>query len=742
MKTATRQYKTQMTKLLRNHSYVGIAFGNIDVSAGSDGDWQGSQTSWSEVETLDYAHTYNDTVATLELNRWLLNGDQFIQMNNAVTGFVGSVMSDADGNINYTMWRDFEFSHALPGITLTFDSVVNEWAMNAHVALTQEDQTVNEVDITPDKATVDVVLVGETTRNAIITITKMLPYRRPRILTTLWGIGYSYSNADIVSISESNDVDPLSRRLPSEKFTFTILDYAHTFDPDNPSGIYSTINRGAPISISYGYELDSGSVEWLASDTYSLENKPVFKNSKVTFNCTGLLATMTGNYYKGTLGSKSFYDMAIDVLEDADLTPAPDGSDPWDVDASLQNMYSTAPMPIQSHAACLQMIAHACNCRLYTDENNIIHITPFGVTPVGVFSGEFSDDGHAWISSWRNVDYGTEPENTYVTLEWNRWILGSPQVIADPTSLIPNGYLSDDVSDSTGAMDATWTKRFDIVHDIPRIVITFDDVLEEYPETIVVRYYSASDALIGTKTVHPTSTTFNIESEYEDCSYFTVECAETRIPYRRARVMKVSYFETDFVLSLNSVKQDSLVVTKLDKLRNVLVSEYSHAPSSNSLTKLYEATTDETMLHVEFQLASDITVNVTGGTLISSEIYAQAADLELSSGTKTVLIQGISLNEGSVVHTYEYGSSGEDDIEENPLITNKTMADAHASHVSDYLHLRNTYDAAYRGNPEVEVGDIISLETPYDNVVYGIVLVDGMGFNGALSGNMKVKGLV
>ena len=742
MKTASRAYKTQMAKLLRNHSYVGIAFGNIDISAGSDGQWMGTQTNWSEVDTLDYTHIYNGSVVTLELNRWLLNGEQFINRTNAVTGFVGSSMSDVDGNINYTMWRDFNFSHALPGITFTFDSVLNEWPVSGHLSFLQEDSTVVETDISPSSVTDAVVLVGETTRNVTLTITKMLPYRRPRVLTTLWGIGYSYSNADIVSISESNDVDPLSRRLPSEKFSFTILDYEHTFDPDNPSGIYATINRGAPIAISYGYELDDGTVEWLASDTYSLENKPVFKSSKVTFNCTGLLATMTGNYYKGTLGSKSFYDMAIDVLEDADLTPAPDGSDPWDVDASLDEMYTVAPMPIQSHASCLQMIAHACDCRLYTDENNIIHIKPFGVTPVGVFSGEFSDDGHSWISSWENVDYGTEPENTYATLEWNRWILGTNQIIANPSALILNGYSSDDVSDSSGDMSAEWTKHFDVVHDIPRIILTFDDVLEEYPYTLVVKYYSASDTLIGTATVHPTSTTFAVETEYEDCSYFTVECTATRIPYRRARIMKVSYFETDYALSLASIKQDTIVTTKLDKLRNVLVSEYSYTASSANLTKLYEATTTETELHVEFQMASDITIQVTGGTLVSSKIYAQAADLELSSGTKTVLIQGITLNEGSVVHTYEYGSSGEDDIEENHLITNKTIADAHAAHVSEYLNLRNTYDASYRGSPEIEVGDIISLETPYDNIVYGIVLVDGMGFNGALSGNIKVKGLV
>ena len=126
----------------------------------------------------------------------------------------------------------------------------------------------------------------------------------------------------------------------------------------------------------------------------------------------------------------------------------------------------------------------------------------------------------------------------------------------------------------------------------------------------------------------------------------------------------------------------------------------------------------------------------------ASEVYAQAADLELTSGSKTVTIEGIPVNEGSVVYTYNFNSSGEDDVEENKLITNKTMADTHAQHIGEYLNMRNTYDASYRGNPEVETGDVISVQTAYENVVYGLVLVDGIDFNGSLSGKLKIKGLV
>ena len=742
MKTASRQYKSQMAKLLRNHSYVGIAFGNIDVSAGSDGVWVGEQLPWSKTNTLDYNHLYEYNIATLELNRWRLNGSQNIFQSNTVNdGFIANAMSDENGDISYEMGRVFSYTHALSGITITFDDENEEFPTECRVYFYDEESVEHET-VSPQSSTIEVTHASETVRAVVISFDKMLPFRRPRVHTTLWGVGYSYTNANVVSCSQSVDVDPLSRRLPQEKFSFTILDYEHKFDPDNPSGVYATINRGAPIKVSYGYELDDGRVEWLASDTYSLENKPAFSNNKVTFTGTGLLATMTNNYYKGTLGNKSFYDMAVDVLTDADLTPTETGEDPWDVDESLKDMYCSTPMPIQSHAVCLQMIAHACNCRLYTDDKNIIHLKPFGVTPVGVFSGYFEDDGHAWISSWDAVDYGASSEVCYATLELNRWILGSDQVIANPNSLSPSGYASSAMSDANGDIDASWSKTFDVLHDIPKIVITFDDVMDEYPDTIEVTYYGRDGEVLGTITEHPDAVTYTIESEYEDCEKFTVHTTAMKLPYRRERVSRTAYFETDYALTLDSVKQDTQVTTKLDRLRNVSVAEYSYTKSGTNRTKLYEAETDLTNLHIEFQMASDITVTVTGGTVESQQIYAQAADLVLSSGTKTVLVEGISLNEGSVVHNYSFGLSGEDDIEENRLITNKDMADAHAEHVGAYLQLRNTYDSAYRGSPEVEAGDIISLQTTYDNVVYGIVLVDKLDFGGSLSGNLKVKGLV
>ena len=56
--------------------------------------------------------------------------------------------------------------------------------------------------------------------------------------------------------------------------------------------------------------------------------------------------------------------------------------------------------------------------------------------------------------------------------------------------------------------------------------------------------------------------------------------------------------------------------------------------------------------------------------------------------------------------------------------------------------MRNTYQISYRGNPELEAGDIIGLQTLYTDNIDALILVDEIKFNGAVSGKVKVKGLI
>lgn len=749
MKSVSNAYRASMKAMLRNRSYVRITFGNVDTTAATDGEWESNgAASISEFETVDYAYQYGDTYAALELNRWALDGKTLIVPTGEAVqdGFISSLMSDAEGNFSTppVITREFSLKHIFPGLTLTFDTRQQEWPLEVTADFYLNGAVVDTQTVSITSVQTTISTTATEVDKVTITFDRCLPYRRPRLENVLYGLNVQFVNKDIVSTQQKHDVDPLSRRLPTETMQFTILDYEHKYDPDNPAGIYAYVDKNSPIEIQFGYELPDGSVEWLKPDNYVLNAKPSAQNNQATFNGTGLIGSLTGTFYKSKLGSKSLYDMAEEVLLDAGLTLTEQGENPWEIDNALKNMFTTAALPIDTHMNCLQLIAHAACCRLYTDDDNIIHIRPFGVTVIGIYNGVWADNGHVWFSEWDTIDKGNTAENTYVTFELNRWTLGGDsQIILPDSNAGQRGYISEAMTGADGSFTnpPVFTKTFDVPHDLPVLAIRFDTVLNEFPGAVQVKYYH-DDTLLDTQTAAIDSVEVYVSSN------LAIECTKIEVtmignlPYRRGRVTKVYYRETDFTLDFTSIGENSQKISKIDELKSVSVARYSYT-ASNDTSTLYEGTTTETELHVEFSgLAQDVQISVSGGTLVSSNIYARAADLVLSSGTKTVTITGKTLTENSVVVSYPVAQSGEIDKEENPLITNDTMCQALANHVKSYLQMRNTYEASYRGNPEMEVGDIIGLQTLYTDEMDALILVDEITFDGSLSGKMTVKGLI
>lgn len=750
MKQVSEEYKNSMKSMMRNRSYVKVEFSNIDVEAAADGVWvSNGEADYSDLDMINYAHNYLEAYATLEWNRWILDGTSVIiqdPIGNVKDGFVSDILSNETGTFTEdpTLTRTFSQARTFQGITLTFDTRSSEWPLSVTVSFYLSGEIVGTKTASPTSSVLIVESESPSVDKVEAVFHQAIPYRRIRVEQTSFGVQKEFTGQEIVSTSQSHDVDPLSRRLPTENFQFTILDYEHNYDPDNPQGTYIYVDEKSPVSIQYGYELPDHTIEWIKPDRYLLDSKPTVQNNQATFSATGLIGSLNDIYYKGKTGNQSFYDMALSVLEDANLGLTPDGKKPWEIDESLKSMYSTAALPIDTHMNCLQLIAHACRCRLYTDDDNVIHIRPFGVTVRGIYSGQWSDNGHSSYSEWETVDRGNDLNFTYATLELNRWILDGKNQKVVPWKQMGLGYLSESLSNASGTFDVEpeITRTFDVPHNLSVIKIQFDTVLDEYPSGIQVQYYRDS-ALLDTQMVNGIdSPEISVTSELaSECDKIVITL-DGGLPYRRVRVSKVYYRENDFTLDFSSIAENSQKISKIDSLKAVTVAQYSYTVG-NDVQTLFEGSTTDTQFHVEFSSAAqDVQIQVEGGTLISSKIYARAADLELPAGTKNITIKGKTLSENSTVTTYPVSSSGEIDKEENPLITNQEMRDALAEHVASYLQMRNTYDVDYRGNPEIEVGDIIGLQTLYTGEMDALVLVDEISFNGSLSGRMKVKGLI
>lgn len=587
MKNVSQAYSDSMTSDYRNQSFAKVVITNADPEAAKDGEWESDfQDSWSETETLDYPYNYpKNANVSLELNRWLLNGNQVFNVG-APEGFVSDIMSGEDGTFDVEpyMFRIFSKPYTLIGISLVFDSRLNEWPLEIEVIYYRDNDKVMRKTVNPTDFDCPIYMPCEDVDRVDVVFKKMLPYRRPRVEYALFGLRQVFDDSKLSGTTQTHDVDPLTRRLPDEQFTFSVIDYDRTYDPENTSGEYAFLNERSAVSIQHSYTLDDGSIEQLKPDLYQLDGKPTTENHIVTFHATGLLGSMTGTYYKSSLGERDFYSIAEDILLDANLAPRPDGGNPWVIDDSLKTMKTTAPMPIDTHANCLQRIAHAARCKIYTDDDNVVYIKPF-----------------------------------------------------NPSDIAKN---------------------------------------------------------------------------------------------------------TDFNLDFNSISENSQSISKIDMLKEVNVSKHVYTVDDGDASELFRGKTSDTDFHVEFDApAQDIQISVSGGTMVSSIIYAQAVDMVLSDGVKTVTITGKKISDNLSTLTVKVNADGETDSEENELITSDEMALSLAHHVIAYLAYRNTYELQYRGNPELECGDVIGLQTNYSDILDAMILKDEITYNGALHGSMILKGL-
>ena len=596
MKTVSDAYKNSMKQPLRNPSHVQVTVQSIDHAVEYDNSsWSviSTKASWSDLTNFGRVTVKGAPLATLELNYWDLDGTFEVMPDTpGNNGYVSNAMSDENGDCNFRIFRQFANIHAVNGYTASFDVRAREWPIDGSVELqafmeitpgAMESVVVDRLSLSDRASSSEYYARPAVATNTVfIRITKLLPYRRARVENFIFGIILDFSGNDLTDTYQSHDVDPLSRRLPQESLEFTVIDLKHRFDPENPAGIYEYIYTRSPVSIAFGYDLDNGVTEWLAPDRYILNARPVFNNGRVTFKAGGLIASMTWQYYKDVVGTKDLKTMAENVLQDAaDQGYIPQNS--WEVDDSLEDMETVGVLPVSTHAECLQMIAHAARCVLYTDGENTIHLAPFTI------STEITND--------LRMDYTTVYENTQL-------------------------------------------------------------------------------------------------------------------------------------------------LTRTDLLKAVSVSEYGYVDGAQEAETLYSASTTDTTVHVEFPLARDVTVEVTGVRVIEEHVYAQAVDLVLEPGVKGIVITGIPQGKTETIATVDVNPEGETDREAHELITSDAMRDALSAHVRAYLSLRNTYDVTYRGNPELETRDVVQMQTRYTGIIPVLVLTDSITFTGALRGSIKGKGLI
>lgn len=321
-------------------------------------------------------------------------------------GYIGNEISDINGNFTNPPIVTLNFSqihhNLIAGVTITWSEIFNEYAEDFTITAYNGETVIATKEVTGNTDIKSVIELDIVEYDRItISISKWcLPYRRARIAEILPGVEKTYSKSDLFSFEHSQEVDPISASLPKSEISFSIDNSDNSYNPNNLDSLSKYLIERQEIKSRYGYKIGN-KMEWIDCGTFYMSEWDAPQSGMTAdFKARDLLEFMTGTYYYGVYSPNgiSLYDLAVSVLQDADLPLEDDGTVKWVIDASLKNIYTVAPLPVDTHANCLQLIANAGGCAIYQDRKGILHIAPFVHTETDYGINHFNSFSKSEIS--------------------------------------------------------------------------------------------------------------------------------------------------------------------------------------------------------------------------------------------------------------------------------------------------------------------------------------------------------
>lgn len=435
MISVSSQYKEIMSRPKRNRAFISVGIGIIDQNAQASGTANGAFAYWSKGNIFD-ANKKNIEYATLEENYMRADGEMlFLPENNELMQL--NTNGIATDSIMGLVKIDFPKMYDIKGLTINFGS-----AYPTEFQIETAEKILNYSNDSSRFVTMDVL--GDTSFIIIRPISMVGGMQRLRIQNILMGVGLSYMNEQTKNFSHKDFCSTISEELPSENTSFTFFDEENRFNVDDDNSFMAYLEEMQKVTVSFGLELDDGSVEWHQIATNYLKSWKS-QNGVVTLNATDRLAQMKEKYEKGfKIYERTAYEEAESILSDAGLN-----TDEYYIDEYLKDVILTNPMPKKNHKTCLQLLANSCRCILKQDENGRVIIKANFANVIDPEDITILTNGHTKWSEPRNIIIGSEVVYADLTRDFLK-ADGKMYFLPEDESYLDTGYVSEQVADSDG----------------------------------------------------------------------------------------------------------------------------------------------------------------------------------------------------------------------------------------------------------------------------------------------------
>ena len=369
MKVVSNEFKEVINQNIRPTSQFQASLEMIDRSVENDATVASSDTTPFSTGVFDKVH--EGDYATFEEGFFRVGSEQRILPNNNYikNGYVSSVICDENGVFQEIPVIEFSFVIPRTFIAMTYEFSYDYPTQIRVTYYLDGEQRGQFVSVPTGVNFIDEEHhIYECDRITFEFLGMSEPNRRLRIARMLFGYEKKFEMKDIISANHTLSIDPISSSLPYEKLTFKVNNLNKDYNPDNPQGIWVHFANGQPLSIRYGLQIDDR-VEWVEAGRLLLSDAPTVDGNSASFDAVDIISSLTNLYNRGEWrnGGITLYDLAEDVFADAGVTN-------YILSESLKSIITLAPLPILSHRECLQMIANAGECVLYTNPQGAIVI--------------------------------------------------------------------------------------------------------------------------------------------------------------------------------------------------------------------------------------------------------------------------------------------------------------------------------------------------------------------------------
>lgn len=667
MYSTSKEYKAAMNKRIRNRAFITVSIGVINQEAQSSASVSGTFEYFSSDKLLfgnkdvtDYA-TFDSNFVKADGNLiFAPENNQYAQYVNArgtVTKSFGSSVTVSFGN-----------SYELKGLTIEFADNCYPTKFTVIAGEFLKTYTNNKKKF----VTTDYIGYAETLQ--IVPLTMVGESQRLRIHNIKMGIGIVFGNSNVESSTYSEFVNAVSSELPSIDFSLNVYDENNEYNVDSESSVINFLETGQDVNISYGIELDDGTVEYIQFAKMLL-NSWQSKKGRMSFSAKDIFSTMTEEYSDGnTIHTRTLYQDAISVLTDFGLQ-----ADEYEVDECLKDITVKNPLPVASHAECLQIIANAGRCILYQNRNGKVCLRANFANVINPDDIQLTSTGTTAWSKQRNILSGSSDVYAEVLENFVKADGGMYFMPENNEQYLDTGYVSSVIADSNG----NFTSNPKITMKLPASFVYYGVIMNfdgNEPQTVV----------ISTKKNNVVQETFTY-SELSKDNIITHE--------------------------FKAFDEISFEFTKGAKNNRVL------------LNKIEFGNIGDYRLTKDLMMSEPIGYREERVKSIAVKVFTFVND---SEGKPEEV-------DDDVYYDKVLSTTGTEATVENQLVSTLEHAELLAEWMGNYYANNISYSADYRGDPVINAADIIYMDSDVLNNLQVEVEKATLTFNGAFGGSLELR---